>query len=329
MKLTNRRIKLSEATTSSSVPSVVTTPLDSKATEKAAPVDDSNLEELSKTPDPAASKTEIDQIVTAAVNADSLDIDKLIDTSIVDYRKLAEEDIDINAKVARLIADPDVIAELGEYNAESFLTTFDEEDIHEMYDDLYSELTEDEDTTHQNTDRSDEAKGADGSSPKADEGKEASTPSGSINDDIAAILGESDDDSDDDEESDDDDDIPYEDGTDEELPTGDDTKLTEEELDKLIEESIKTGANLEQLIEDATMIKKKKKKRVDPKLSRIAKLRYRKNKASIQKGMKKFRSSSAGRAMYKKLGRFNARHAESIQESIESMIDKHSGTTSK
>jgi hypothetical protein len=67
-----------------------------------------------------------------------------------------------------------------------------------------------------------------------------------------------------------------------------------------------------EVFEDASMVKKrKKKKRPDPKRSRAAKKAAKdpKTKAARKKGAKKFHKSAKGKAFHKKLGRFNAKRS--------------------
>ncbi|QQO97354.1 hypothetical protein Molly5_71 [Maribacter phage Molly_5] len=78
----------------------------------------------------------------------------------------------------------------------------------------------------------------------------------------------------------------------------------------IINESITVflESNYEQLTE-VTFKKKKRKKRPNSALSRVAKQRWRKNKTSYKKGLKKFHKSSKGKTYHKALSRFNKRNS--------------------
>ena len=78
--------------------------------------------------------------------------------------------------------------------------------------------------------------------------------------------------------------------------------------------------------EDATVIRRRSPsqrrhktqsgKRPDPKKSRLARQRWRKGKAKLLKGIRKFNRSARGRQFHKKLGRFNARDTRSLVASV-------------
>lgn len=72
-------------------------------------------------------------------------------------------------------------------------------------------------------------------------------------------------------------------------------------------------------IKEFVVRKKKRRRKPNSKLSRIAKMRYRKNKASYKRSLKKFHKSSKGKAFHKALGKYNSKRTrrestEQVQE---------------
>lgn len=78
-------------------------------------------------------------------------------------------------------------------------------------------------------------------------------------------------------------------------------------------------------LEDATIIKRHSKSdknsKPDAKKSRDAKKRFKKNKSTYLKAHRKFRRSSKGKTMAKKIGRHNSKHSDLNKESIMSKSD--------
>jgi len=76
-------------------------------------------------------------------------------------------------------------------------------------------------------------------------------------------------------------------------------------------ELVLTGSDPLQLVEDYMLVQKDrdKNKPVNTSLSKDAKDRYRKNRTKYQRGNDKWVNSAAGKAFYRKLGRYNSRKA--------------------